>query len=143
VVRAFRSGSDDVLPVVPDTIAKSLAIGAPADGHYALKAIRATNGVAESASDPEIIAGIHLLARTEGIFTESAGGTVVAVAQRLAAQGLLRRDERTVLCITGNGLKTPEVVEHSSFPTIRLERASLGAFEDAIEASQELVGATA
>ncbi|HEX8917960.1 MAG TPA: threonine synthase [Chloroflexota bacterium] len=133
VVRAFASGSDDVSPVVPDTIAKSLAIGDPADGHFALRAIRDSNGTAGAASDAEIVEGIRLLAQTEGIFTETAGGTVVAVARRLREQGLLQQDERTVLCITGNGLKTPEALDGEIFSTIRLPRASLSAFEAVIE----------
>jgi threonine synthase len=115
VVRAFRSGATDVSPVVPDTIAKS------------------TNGLAEAVSDDAIVEGIHLLARTEGIFTETAGGTVVAVARKLAEQGELSPDERTVLCITGNGLKTPEALDRSIFPTIHLRRASLASFESVLE----------
>ena len=133
VVQAFRSGSDDVQPVVPHTLAKSLAIGDPADGYYALKAIRATGGYAEAATDAEIVDGIRLLARTEGVFTETAGGTVVAVAKRLRESGRIGSHDRTVLCITGNGLKTPEALDGESFPTLHLERASLGAFEDALE----------
>jgi threonine synthase len=133
VVNAFRAGSEDVTPVVPNTVAKSLAIGDPADGYYALRAIRSSGGVAEAASDEEIVECIGLLARTEGVWTETAGGTVVAVARRLREAGLLDRDERTVLCITGNGLKTPEVFDGTRFDTIHLERASLGAFEDCFE----------
>lgn len=133
VVRAFRSGATDVSPVVPDTIAKSLAIGDPADGHFALQAIRSTNGSAEAVSDDAMVEGIHLLARTEGIFTETAGGTVVAVARKLAERGELGPDERTVLCITGNGLKTPEALDRSVFPTVHLHRASLSAFESVVE----------
>ncbi|HLJ65855.1 MAG TPA: threonine synthase [Chloroflexota bacterium] len=138
VVRAFRGGAEEVQPVVPRTIARSLAIGDPADGFYALRAIRASGGVAEDASDAEIVDGIRLLARTEGIFTETAGGTVIAAARRLREQGLLDRDERTVLCITGNGLKTPEVLDGSSFSTIHLTQASLGAFEARIEEREEV-----
>ena len=133
VVRAFKSGSEDVAPVVPDTIAKSLAIGDPADGHFALRAIRESNGTAEAASDAEIVDGIRLLAQTEGIFTETAGGTVVAVARRLREQGLLDPQERTVLCITGNGLKTPEALDGEIFSTIRLDRANLSAFEAVLD----------
>jgi threonine synthase len=139
VVRAFKSGADEVLPVVPNTIAKSIAIGAPADGYYALQAIRRTGGCAEAASDEEIVEGIHLLARTEGIFTETAGGTVVAVTRRLREQGLLEAGERVVLCITGNGLKTPDVLNPGLFQTIHLEKASLSAFESVVE-DREAVG---
>jgi threonine synthase len=136
VVRAFRAGADEVAPVVPSTIAKSLAIGNPADGIFALRAIRATRGCAEAVSDAEIVEGIRLLAQAEGIFTETAGGTVVAVARKLREQGQLGRNERTVLCITGNGLKTPEALDGSVFPTIHLERASLTAFESLLEARE-------
>ena len=133
VVHAFRNGSDDITPVVPNTIAKSLAIGDPADGYYALRAIRQTGGDAESVTDEEIVDGIRLLASAEGIFTETAGGTVVAVARRLREEGRLQRDERTILCITGNGLKTPEALDGARFETISLPRASLTAFESALE----------
>jgi len=133
VVQAYRDGTEEVRPVVPNTIAKSLAIGDPADGYYALKAIRASDGCAEAASDEEIVEGIRLLARTEGIFTETAGGTVVAVARRLRESGRLREDERTVLCITGNGLKTPEALDGAVFSTIHLSKATVGAFEDVFE----------
>jgi threonine synthase len=134
VVRAYKDGVTDIQPVVPDTIARSLAIGDPADGYYALEAIRGSRGCAAAATDREIVEAIRLLARTEGIFTESAGGTVVAVARRLVEQDLLDRDERTVLCITGNGLKTPEVLEGTDSETIHLPRASLTAFEAVLEA---------
>jgi threonine synthase len=130
VVNAFLAGEEEVRPVVPDTIAKSLAIGDPADGFYGLRAIRASGGTAGSAPDAEIVEGIRLLARTEGIWTETAGGTVVAVARRLRESGQLARDERTVLCITGNGLKTPEVLADIGEDSIHLPKASLSAFED-------------
>jgi threonine synthase len=133
VVNAFRAGSDEVNPVVPDTLATSLAIGDPADGYYALRAIRSSGGAAEAASDEEIVECIRLLARSEGVWTEGAGGVVVAAARRLREAGLLGRDERVVLCITGNGLKTPEVFAGERFNTLHLERASLGAFEDLVE----------
>jgi threonine synthase len=133
VVNAFREGAAGVRPVVPHTIARSLAIGDPADGPFALEAIRATQGCAEDADDQEIVEGIRLLARTEGIFTETAGGTVVAVARRLREAGLLAPEERVVLCITGNGLKTPEALDAETFPSIHLERASLSAFESILE----------
>jgi len=139
VVRAFRSGSSDITPVIPSTIAKSLAIGDPADGYFALKAIRATDGCAEGAEDEEIVEGIRLLAQSEGIFTETAGGTVVAVARRLRERGLLDRDARIVLCITGNGLKTPEALDGVDFGTLHLSRANLSSFESAIEESEEAV----
>ncbi|MGH2441612.1 MAG: threonine synthase [Chloroflexota bacterium] len=139
VVDAFRSGAEDVTPVVPRTIARSLAIGNPADGHFALRAIRESGGVAEAAEDAAIVEGIRLLARTEGVFTETAGGTVVAVAAKLAAGGLLNPAERIVLCITGNGLKTPEVLNDAGAPAFHLERATLSAFESAMGASAQPV----
>jgi threonine synthase len=103
---AVKSGNQEIQPQKPRTIARSLAIGNPADGHYAAKAIVASGGWAEDASDGEIVQGIELLASTEGIFTETAGGVTVGTAQKLYRQGRIRRDETTVLCITGNGLKT-------------------------------------
>jgi threonine synthase len=92
----------------PNTIAKSLAIGDPADGYFAAKLIRETGGWAEDVSDEEIVAGIDLLARTEGIFAETAGGVTVAVARKLIEQGRIPRDEEIVICVTGNGLKTQD-----------------------------------
>jgi threonine synthase len=136
VVNAFRSGSDEVQPVVPNTIARSLAIGAPADGYHGLQAIRSTGGHAEAATDEEIVEGIRLLASCEGIFTETAGGTVVAAARRLREAGVLERDERVVLCITGNGLKTLDALDGQRFSTLHLRRASLTEFEDALGAGE-------
>lgn len=111
VVTAFKENADWIKPVRPNTIAKSLAIGNPADGFYALKTIRTTGGYAEDASDEEIVEGIKLLARTEGIFTETAGGVTVAALKKLVEDGRIGRDELTVVYITGNGLKTTEVLE--------------------------------
>ena len=110
IVRALQRGETQVAPVRPHTIARSLAIGNPADGPFALQAIRESGGWAEAVTDAEIVQGIRLLAQTEGIFTETAGGVTVAVAARLAQQGRLAVDGATVLCITGNGLKTPDAV---------------------------------
>lgn len=107
---AFARGDDHVTPVRPDTIAKSLAIGNPADGDFALRTIRESGGAAEMASDEEIVAGMQLLASTEGIFTETAGGVTVACARKLARTGRIDPDETVVLYITGNGLKTPDAV---------------------------------
>ena len=108
IVQAIKEGSDIVKPVKPKTIAKSLAIGNPADGYYATNAIRETGGTGEAVSDEEIIEGMQLLAQTEGIFTETAGGVTVAVAKKLIEQGVIPRRDSIVLCITGNGLKTQE-----------------------------------
>jgi threonine synthase len=112
VVTAAR-GDGEIRPVKPHTIEKSLAIGNPADGYFGLKVIEKSGGTAESASDPEIIDGIKLLAKTEGIFTETAGGVVVGALKKLVSSGEIEKDERTVIYITGNGLKTQEVLmEH-------------------------------
>src|SRR5262245_41794547 len=110
VVNALHRGTDLITPVKPQTIAKSIAIGNPADGFYVLKAIRESGGWGESVTDQEIVDGIRLLARTEGIFTEPAGGTTVAVTRKLVAQGRIPRDESIVICVTGNGYKTLEAV---------------------------------
>ena len=107
-------------PQKPVTIARSLAIGNPADGFYAARAIRDSGGWAEDASDPEIVKGIQLLAETEGIFTETAGGVTTCVTQKLIEQGHIPASETTVACITGNGLKTLDAItqEYSLTPAI-------------------------
>ncbi|MGH3992618.1 MAG: threonine synthase, partial [Pseudonocardiaceae bacterium] len=110
VSAAFKAGRDVVSPVRPDTIARSLAIGAPADGPYVLDTVRRTGGAVEDVSDDEVIEGIRLLARTEGIFAETAGGVTVACARKLLQAGLLDPDAETVLLITGDGLKTLDAV---------------------------------
>jgi threonine synthase len=117
VVTAIHEGSDIVKPVRPKTIAKSLAIGNPADGFYAVSTVRESGGWAEVASDEEIVEGMKLLAQTEGIFTETAGGVTVAVAKKLIEKGRIPREESIVLAITGNGLKTQEaVMDHIGKP---------------------------
>lgn len=110
VVQALHKGSDLIVPVKPNTIAKSIAIGNPADGYYVLRAVRDSGGWGEAVTDAEIIEAIQLLARTEGIFTEPAGGTTVAVTKKLIEQGRIPRNESIVICITGNGYKTIEAV---------------------------------
>jgi len=110
VIQALHRGSDLITPVKPNTIAKSIAIGNPADGYYVLKAVRDSGGWGEAVTDAEIVEAIRLLARTEGIFTEPAGGTTVAVTKKLIAQGRIPRDESIVICVTGNGYKTLEAV---------------------------------
>jgi threonine synthase len=108
---AVKNGWESHRPVrKPNTIAKSLAIGDPADGYFAAKLIRDSGGWSEDVSDPEIAEGMYLLGRTEGIFAETAGGVTVAVARKLIEQGRIDRDEEIVLCITGNGLKTQDAV---------------------------------
>jgi threonine synthase len=110
VATAYRENSFTFRPVKPKTIAKSLAIGNPADGYYALRQIAETGGAATAVSDDEIVDGIKLLAETEGIFAETAGGTTVAALKRLVEDGVVRSDELTVAFITGAGLKTQEAV---------------------------------
>lgn len=110
IINALHKGSDLISPVKPNTIASSIAIGNPADGYYVLQAVRETGGWGESVTDEEIIDGIKLLARTEGIFTEPAGGTEVAVAKKLIQKGRIPREESIVISITGNGYKTLEAV---------------------------------
>ncbi|HIE18168.1 TPA: threonine synthase, partial [Candidatus Bathyarchaeota archaeon] len=111
VVSAFKSNLDDVFPVEkPETITKSLAIGDPGDGIYALQAIRESGGTAESATDEEIIEGIKILAKTEGIFAEPAGGVTIAVLKKLIESGVISRDEEVVCCVTGSGFKSSETI---------------------------------
>ena len=108
---AFKAGTEMVKPVQnPDTIAKSLAIGTPADGYYAIRSMKETGGSCEDCTDDEIVEGIKLLAETTGIFAETAGGVTVACAKKLIASGKIPKDESAVLCITGHGLKTQEAI---------------------------------
>ncbi len=114
VSEAFQQGWDAVKPVQrPDTIAKSLAIGNPADGYYVLRLVRERGGAVRDATNEEIAAGMRLLASTEGVFAETAGGVAVAVLQKLVQEGVVRPDERVVAYITGNGLKTLDAVAPS------------------------------
>jgi threonine synthase len=110
ISQSVQQGSDDIIPQRPNTIARSLAIGNPADGPAASKMIQATGGWAEDVSDVELVSGIQELAETEGIFTETAGGVTTAVAARHFAHGRIRPEETTVVCITGNGLKTTDAL---------------------------------
>jgi threonine synthase len=123
VVRALEQGLDHPEPVRPDTIAKSIAIGNPADGYQVLQAVRTTGGTGAAVSDDQIIEAIRLLAETEGIFTEPAGGTTVAAAVDLIRRGVIPRDESIVVCVTGNGYKTAEVVSNRLAQPVRLTRA--------------------
>ncbi|GAA1243216.1 threonine synthase [Prauserella halophila] len=116
VSTAFRNGHDVVQPVKPDTIARSLAIGNPADGPYVLDTVNRTGGSIEDVTDEEVVEGIRLLARTEGIFTETAGGVTVATAKKLIEAGKIDPDAETVLLITGDGLKTLDAVEDAVGP---------------------------
>jgi threonine synthase len=129
VAEAFAAGRDVCRPVKPDTIAKSLAIGNPADGPYAVELARRTGGSVEAVTDDEVRAGIRLLAETTGIFTETAGGVTAATLAKLAAQGALGSDDSVVVYITGDGLKTLDAVR-GSFATTRIP-AAYDAFEAA------------
>ncbi len=129
VVRALFAGLEFPEPVKPQTIAKSIAIGNPADGFQVLRTVRETGGWGAMVSDEEILDGITLLAETEGIFTEPAGGTTVAAARRLIAEGRIPRNESIVVCITGNGYKTGEVVRDRVAPPVQLGK-SLKEFEE-------------
>ncbi|HLG54729.1 MAG TPA: threonine synthase [Vicinamibacterales bacterium] len=111
VVRALEAGEDFPEPVKPNTIAKSLAIGNPADGFQVVKVVKETGGVGAMVSDEEILDAIQLLASTEGIFTEPAGGTTLAATRALVKRGVIRPNESVVVCITGNGYKTAEVMQ--------------------------------
>lgn len=116
ISQAVKAGRDEIEPQRPNTIARSLAIGSPADGFYAARTIRQTGGWAEDASDAEIVAGMQLLARTEGIFGETAAGVTVAVAQKLVAQKRVDPDRPLVLVVTGNGLKTLDAISSVQAP---------------------------
>jgi threonine synthase len=133
VVRAIRAGTDEIKPQKPHTIAKSLAIGNPADGPYVARAVAESGGWAESATDEEIVSAIHLLAREEGIWTEPAGGTTLAAAIKLIKSKRIPPDESICICITGNGLKAVEAVTES-LPLPEAIPASLEAFDRFIAA---------
>lgn len=137
IAQAFREGRDFISPVKPNTIAKSIAIGNPADGVYALDIARKTNGTIESVSDAEVVEGMKLLAETEGIFTETAGGTTVAVLKKLVEAGQIDPEEKTVVYITGNGLKTQEAVQDYVGQPLTIA-PKLDSFERALERSRTL-----
>lgn len=131
IVTMIKKDTDVLTPERPNTIAKSLAIGNPADGYYAYRAVKDSGGYGEHATDEEIIQGMLLLARTEGIFTETAGGVTVAVTKKLIETGTIPRDEPIVVCITGNGLKTPDVLSERLETHVTI-RPSLSAFDRAL-----------
>jgi threonine synthase len=137
VATAFATGADAIAPVKPKTIAKSLSIGNPADGWYALEAIRRSGGSCAAVTDDEIVEGILLLARTEGIFAETAGGVTIATLAKLAASGDVRRDERVVALVTGHGLKTVEALTGKVGPTTSID-PTLAGFDTAL--GEELAG---
>jgi threonine synthase len=137
VATAFAEGVDHIRPVRPETIAKSLAIGNPADGWYALDTVRSTGGALDAVTDEEIVEGISVLARTEGIFAETAGGVTVATLAKLAAAGVVRSDERVVAYVTGHGLKTVDAVTPHVGPSATIA-PSMDAFADALAALEQV-----
>jgi len=134
---AVKTGSAEIDPQKPNTVARSLAIGNPADGHYAIKAIRGSGGWSEDVSDPEVIDSIRLLAETEGIFTETAGGVTVGCAGKLYRQDRILPEETTVLCVTGNGLKTTDVLA-GVYQTERAIAPKLAEFETYLQAKLDV-----
>ena len=142
VVSALNEGLEYPEPVRPNTIAKSLAIGNPADGFQALQAIRSTGGTGAAVSDNQIVDAIQLLAETEGIFTEPAGGTTLAATIDLVRRGVIERDDTVVVCITGNGYKTPEVVQERMLKPVSLGRGFKD-FEAWFEARKATAAASA
>jgi len=131
IVTMIKKDTDVLEPVRPQTIAKSLAIGNPADGYYAYRAAKDSGGYGEHATDEEIIEGMRLLARTEGIFAETAGGVTVAATRKLIEAGRIPRDEPIVMCVTGNGLKTPDVLHDRLGRDVTIQ-PSLQAFDRAL-----------
>jgi threonine synthase len=129
VTTAIKAGQEFFKPVKPNTIAKSIAIGNPADGIYGIKTAKVSGGYGEDVTDEEIVDAMKLLARTEGIFTETAGGVTVGVTKKLVEQGRIKPDETTVICITGNGLKTLEAI-NGTFPQTDLIEPRLSSFEE-------------
>lgn len=133
IVHAFKEQTDFIKPVkTPNTIVKSLAIGNPADGYYALDTMKSTGGAGENPSDDETVAGIRMLAKYTGIFTETAGGVVMAATKRLIDSGKIGKDESIVLCITGNGLKTQEAL-HGEFKISAAIKPDIKEFEQLVE----------
>jgi threonine synthase len=137
IAQAFAEGHDFITPVKPNTIAKSIAIGNPADGPYAIDIANRTGGTIAAVNDEEIVAGIQLLAETEGVFTETAGGTTIAVLKKLVEQGKIDPNETTVAYITGNGLKTLEAVSAAVGEPLTIE-PQLASFNAAWERAQSL-----
>ncbi len=134
---AVKLGNTEIDPQKPSTIARSLAIGNPADGHYAIKTITKSGGWSEDVSDPEIVKSIQLLAETEGIFTETAGGVTLGCAHKLYKSDRILPDETTVLCITGNGLKTTDVLT-GEYEAEQPIRPKLAEFEKLLDGALEL-----
>ncbi len=130
IVNAFEAGILQVHPVKPNTIAKSIAVGNPADGYYALRVARQSGGGACAVTDEEVVKGMMLLAQTEGIFAETAGGVVIAGLRKLATSGIIKRDELTVAFITGAGPKTQEVIAEKVHPFVI--QPTLESFEEVL-----------
>jgi threonine synthase len=141
VVTAWRQGSFNFRPVKPKTIAKSIAIGNPADGYYALRQLADTGGAAASVTDHEVVEGIKLLAESEGIFAETAGGTTVAALKRMVEDGSIRPDELTVAFITGGGLKTQEAVAEHLIAPLHI-RPTVESFEERLLQRRGEIAAT-
>ena len=131
VYLAFKAGQDVIRPVRPVTIAKSLAMGNPADGVFVLEVLKQTGGSIDEATDEEIVEGIRLLAETEGVFTETAGGVTLAVTKKLVDRGHIKKDDSVAICITGNGLKTIEPLEKAIGEPVHI-KARLDSFEESI-----------
>jgi threonine synthase len=131
IVNAWQAGTLNIRPVKPQTIVKSLAIGNPADGYYALRVMQDTGGTAVASSDEEVVAGIKLLAESEGVFAETAGGVVIAGLKRLVESGRVAPDELVVAFITGAGLKTQEAVVGKIGEAVHIS-PTVASFEQAI-----------
>jgi threonine synthase len=140
IVTMIKKDTDVLEPVRPQTICKSLAIGNPADGYYAYRAVKDSGGYGEHATDEEIIEGMRLLARTEGIFAETAGGVTVAATRKLIEAGRIPRDEPIVMCVTGNGLKTPDALHDRLHSDVTIQ-PSLTAFDRALADLKSRTGA--
>jgi threonine synthase len=143
VSTAVQHGLDRITPVRANSIAKSLAIGNPADGRYAARAVRASGGWATACPEASVVGGMALLAETEGILSEPAGGVVVAGLRQLVEEGRVRRDETVVICITGSGLKTTELFEPLNGRRVRLAKARASEFVQALSEAEKTPAAVA
>jgi threonine synthase len=139
ITTAVKAGADVFRPQKPNTIARSIAIGNPADGYMAIDVVRKSGGWGEDVTDDEVVDGIRLLGRTEGIFTETAGGVTVSVAKKLAEQGRFKKDDIVVLAITGNGLKTQEAVADKLGQPVTIE-PNLASLDMALRTEKLLAG---
>jgi threonine synthase len=142
IVNAIKAGTDIIRPVKPNTIVKSLAIGNPADGYYSVRTMKRSGGTGEAPNDDEVVEAIKLLAETEGIFAETAGGCTVGAAKKLVERGLIKPTESVVLCITGHGLKTQEAV-NGKLAKARTIKPSLREFDGLYEEDSKKMKAAA